>query len=86
LAYYIERTGFARSLGGSGIKGVGLLKQMDPTPKRKADYVLTEETFPNQAILYRLSSGPNPIHIDPETAKNGGFDKPILHGTIYLIL
>ena len=80
LAYYIERTGYARSLGGSGLKGKGLLKTIRKAPKRKADYVLKEQTFPNQAILYRLSSGPNPIHIDPQTAKNGGFDRPILHG------
>lgn len=40
LAYYIERTGYARSLGGSGYKGKGLLKQMERAPQRKADFEL----------------------------------------------
>ncbi|MCB0371148.1 MAG: hypothetical protein KDD45_17465 [Bdellovibrionales bacterium] len=67
-------------MGGSGIKSTGRVKPIPNMPKRSPDQEFMDKTFPNQAILYRLNSDPNPLHIDPENAKLAGFPKPIIHG------
>lgn len=49
-------------------------------PDREPDTTITYETRPEQALLYRLTGDRNPLHSDPEFARQAGFDKPILHG------
>ena len=68
-----------RGLGGFGYKGT-IKSAIPQMPKRQPDFVKEESTTPNQAFLYRLCNDRNPLHVDPQMAAIGGFDKPILHG------
>ncbi len=71
---------FVRGEGGfGGDRGPEALRA-DPPEGKAPDFSLTERTLPEQAALYRLSGDLNPLHISPQFAKKGGFDRPILHG------
>ena len=50
------------------------------TPDRAPDHVVDLPTAANAALLYRLNGDWNPLHVDPEVARAGGFERPILHG------
>ncbi|KAK0450141.1 multifunctional beta-oxidation protein [Armillaria borealis] len=84
LIFENQSTVFIRGSGGFGGKRVGkdrgAATAANAIPKRAPDVVLEEKTVPTQAALYRLSGDTNPLHILPEFAAMGGFDKPILHG------
>jgi acyl dehydratase len=71
---------FARGSGGFGGDRGPSAKGFNEPPEREPDHVISDETRPEQAAVYRLSGDRNPLHIDPEFAKVGGFDTPILHG------
>ena len=69
---------FARGEGGFG--GESGPRAGNAAPEREPDLVVDSPTVSHQALLYRLSGDKNPLHADPEFAKLGGFDTPILHG------
>jgi acyl dehydratase len=69
---------FIRGEGGFG--GDSGPKVGNAAPERAPDGLIERKTLPQQALIYRLSGDKNPLHADPEFAKLGGFDTPIIHG------
>jgi acyl dehydratase len=70
---------FARGEGGFGGDTNSPAPGNEP-PDREPDTVVESPTMSHQALIYRLSGDKNPLHADPDFAKLGGFDTPILHG------
>jgi len=75
----VASTVFCRGDGGFGA-GFGNLPAPHRLPERPPDRVLRLDTFPQQALLYRLNGDDNPLHADPAVAREAGFSRPILHG------
>jgi acyl dehydratase len=72
-------TTFARGEGGfGGDRGPSGPRNVPPT--RPPDKTVRAKTSLQQAFVYRLSGDMNPLHADPDFAKLGGYDRPILHG------
>ncbi len=49
-------------------------------PSRAPDLVCDLPTIAQQALIYRLSGDDHALHVDPDFAREAGFDRPILHG------
>ena len=85
--FYNESAVFIRGSGGFGgpSKGTnrGAATAAHKPPQRKPDAIFEEQTTEGQAALYRLNGDRNPLHIDPEFSKVGGFKTPILHGLCF---
>lgn len=82
--FYNESTVFLRGCGNFGgpkkPQDRGAATAANVPPKRMPDVVVEEKTTEEQAAIYRLSGDYNPLHVDPNFAKMGGFKRPILHG------
>jgi acyl dehydratase len=75
----LTSTSFLRGDGGFGGPS-GPVKQPHAEPDRAPDITLDLATRPEQALIYRLNTDLNPLHIDPKIAAAAGFPRPILHG------
>ena len=71
--FYVGEGGFG---GDPGPKAEALEPPKGTQPDFTASYFIPG----NQAALYRLCGDINPLHVDPDFAKMGGFPRPILHG------
>ena len=74
----IKRSSFFRGEGGFG--GANPVDDAWELPTGAPDHEVSYITRPEQALLYRLTGDRNPLHVDPQYAARGGFDRPILHG------
>lgn len=85
--FYNEMSAFIRGCGGFGGQSKGRSRgsatAVHSSPQRQPDVSIEEKTSNDQAALYRLSGDRNPLHIDPEFSKVGGFETPILHGLCF---
>jgi len=75
----VTQTTFCRADGGFG----GPPRQAPephPIPARAPDAVCDLGTRPEAALIYRLSGDRNPLHADPEVARQAGYPRPIMHG------
>jgi acyl dehydratase len=75
----VQTTGFLRKDGGCGSAGEKL-SELETLPERKPDASLELPTYPQSALLYRLSGDLNPLHADPVVAAKAGFERPVLQG------
>ncbi len=71
--FYVGEGGFG---GDPGPKA----EFLEPPKGVEPDFSVTEDIPENQAALYRLNGDTNPLHVDPDFARMGGFPRPILHG------
>ena len=69
-----------RGAGGFGGDRGPKAEKLIPPEGKEPDFAVEYTISTDQAALYRLSGDKNPLHIDPDFARKGGFEKPILHG------
>lgn len=77
--FTLGNTILARADGGfGGPRGAG--PSPHRPPRREPDLSCDLKTRRDQALLYRLNGDRNPLHADPELAREVGYPAPILHG------
>lgn len=75
----VEQSNFLRGDGGCG--GFGRpARERPPLPEGPPDVVHRIATSRRIALLYRLNGDYNPVHADPDVAREAGFDEPWIAG------
>lgn len=84
----IEQVNFCRADGGysqgESAQSDAPLPAIPKPPSAAATRRFSVPTSPNQAAIYRLCGDRNPLHIHHASARDAGFDSPILHGAALL--
>lgn len=75
----VEQSNFCRGDGGCGSFGRAA-KERSPLPDGPPDLVHEIATSRQIALLYRLNCDYNPVHADPDVAREAGFDQPWMAG------
>jgi acyl dehydratase len=78
--YAAEWSIFYVGAGGFGGDPGPKAERVEPPEGVEPEFSISEKVAANQAAIYRLSGDINPLHLDLEAARRGGFDRPILHG------
>jgi acyl dehydratase len=78
--FEVEWSIFYLGAGGFGGDPGPKTEKIVPPQGARPDFSISEKIADTQAVIYRLSGDLNPLHIDPDAAKRGGFNRPILHG------
>jgi len=69
---------FGKKDGGFG--GEAPPKKESPIPDRSPDFEIQDRPSADQPLIYRLSGDTFQLHVDPEFARQVGFEQPIMHG------
>ncbi|AYD63146.1 MAG: MaoC/PaaZ C-terminal domain-containing protein [Achromobacter sp.] len=75
----LRQSTFCRGDGGFG-QGDASPEPLPAAPQGDPTLRCEMRIAPNAALLYRLNADPNPLHVDPEVARQAGYPRPILHG------
>jgi acyl dehydratase len=75
----VEQSNFCRGDGGCGSFGAKA-KERPALPDGPPDLACEIPTLRQIALLYRLNGDYNPVHADPDVAREGGFDEPWMAG------